>query len=693
MSRKFNAILASTLALPLAAVTPAAVIADQASTKPTAAEQEASVDQTAEGARNAEADDADGEGTENSEASEVQQTPQSDDSQLADDAETGTEAIAEDTVEASNEAEPEAAIETYAAAVSVNSSTKPYSAGTISTIGGATRYETSAQQALDGWSSSEWAIVANGENCADALCSSGLAGALECPILLTNKGSVPDAVSNALKKLGVKHVLVIGGTAVIDDSVCNQLKQVVGSQDVTRLAGPTRYETQLKVYEFGSEHQLWGTSDVAVVNGETFADALSVAPLCYKLRAPIFYVNGGGNLPQAQLDQLKKGGFSNAIVAGGTAVVSSGAESSARSACSGNSVRLGGDTRYETSYKVASYSKDRGMNWDGMAVASGSSLVDALGGGALQGSRNAVLVLKDVNDTTGATVPSRTHPSKFVFFGGENVFPASYKVRIALNSGYPTSQIDGVNCSSSGNWYTINGSKYYWKGSDWAKGPTWIDAWYWFDYTTGAMQTGWVWNSGAGEWQEYGSDGKVITAHYHNVPWVGQPNNYYCGPATGTMILRGLGYNVNVYQVASAMQTDAYHYTSFNDRKFQQGMNHWLGNVYTTAYLPSYSTVRSAVVNSFRNGKATAVDEQERRGGPHFNGHNNGTFSHIMAIDGYDQSSDAVLIADPGGNGALWGGAGKFWYSSLSDFTAKYLQTDVQARYDGRQHIGIYYAN
>ena len=136
------------------------------------------------------------------------------------------------------------------------------------------------------------------------------------------------------------------------------------------------------------------------------------------------------------------------------------------------------------------------------------------------------------------------------------------------------------------------------------------------------------------------------------------------------------------------METDRLGYTSFNNRKFQQGMNRWLGsNIYSTWELPSYSSVRNEIMDSFRNGYATAFDAHERRGGPHYNGHNNSTFSHIVVVDGYNQDTDQVYIVDPGAR-VLWGGAStKFWYS-LSSFVSRFVNSPDWGYRDG---IGMYY--
>ena len=90
-----------------------------------------------------------------------------------------------------------------------------------------------------------------------------------------------------------------------------------------------------------------------------------------------------------------------------------------------------------------------------------------------------------------------------------------------------------------------------------------------------------------------------------NVTWAGQPNNYFCGPASGWMILNAIGAHqsaqgtpLSIDAVASRdyMNTVDYGYTSFHDRRFEYGMNRWLGrDAYTTIHTPSVDQVRDSV--------------------------------------------------------------------------------------------------
>ena len=96
------------------------------------------------------------------------------------------------------------------------------------TIGGSNRYETSAMEALHTFSRTDWAIVASGLGYADSISAAGLAGALQCPIILTEKGSLSSVTSSALRQMGVKHVILLGSTTVASSTVEQQLKSLVG---------------------------------------------------------------------------------------------------------------------------------------------------------------------------------------------------------------------------------------------------------------------------------------------------------------------------------------------------------------------------------------------------------------------------------------------------------------------------------
>ena len=167
------------------------------------------------------------------------------------------------------------------------------------------------------------------------------------------------------------------------------------------------------------------------------------------------------------------------------------------------------------------------------------------------------------------------------------------------------------------------------------------------------------------------------TTMYLDIEWAGQPNGYYCGPASGYMVLNHLGARTSengapltMDNLARYMGVDS---SGADSTGFRNALNNWLGwSAYQTIASPSYDQVRDAVMGAFSTGYPTVVHTYERRGGPHYNGHGNSSMGHFMVVDGYDTATDAVYIADPWAG--VWSASSqKFWYPSLREFTATYI--------------------
>ena len=312
---------------------------------------------------------------------------------------------------------------------------------TVNEIQGATRYETAVKEALTAFSSSTWALVASGGSYADSLAAGALAGALNCPILLSDSKNVPSSTLDALNTLGVSNVILLGGTDVLSANVESQLKKVANT---IRLAGPTRYETQMEIFEYGDQKGYWTGNTVIVATGNDFADALASSPLSFELKAPVFFCDASGSLPEIQKTALES--FSSAqnfIIIGGTKAITTSTEqylSSLSKQRGGAVVRLGGETRYETSAKIASYAvSNLGFQWDGLAFASGTLPYDALAGGPLQGKQQSVLLLADSrSDVSANSVPST--PSSISFLGGYNAIPIGPRVEVCTKLGITSYQ-------------------------------------------------------------------------------------------------------------------------------------------------------------------------------------------------------------------------------------------------------------
>ncbi|WP_099332143.1 cell wall-binding repeat-containing protein [Actinomyces minihominis] len=168
-----------------------------------------------------------------------------------------------------------------------------------------------------------------------------------------------------------------------------------------------------------------------------------------------------------------------------------------------------------------------------------------------------------------------------------------------------------------------------------------------------------------------------------------QINGYYCGPATGEMILSRLGYPrspsglaLNQQNLAkdAYLMTNRYGRTAWVAQAMSRGLNQWMGkNSYVQHAAPSSTIFRSVVTKSFTTtGRPVVVDTQEWSGGVHYNGHPaNSTFSHLMPVEGYNPATDTLIALDP---------ASHFYAASQPSFKYK-----LGAFTGFLQSFGIYY--
>ena len=323
----------------------------------------------------------------------------------------------------------------------------------ITEYSGATMYETAVAQAKAAYpdGSEQAIIVGPGDAWVDALSAAGLA-ASKGPILFSKKDRMKTASLKALQELGVKSVVIIGGTEAVGEGVEDDLKNA-GIEVETRLGGADCYATQLEIFNYGLENNLWSGDLVIVATGTWFGDALSASPVAYAEKAPIFLVDKKKALNDDQKAAWEKAaaeGFGKEVAAvGGEAVVSqetvdyiSGLSKTAGG--SGEAAWLWGETQYETSSAIASWSvRKRGFTWDGVAFTTGQVPYDALAGSVLQGSAKSVMLLADSAFESTITrahnhADDITHMS---FFGGKRALTSNTRIGIADTFGFPYAAI------------------------------------------------------------------------------------------------------------------------------------------------------------------------------------------------------------------------------------------------------------
>lgn len=308
----------------------------------------------------------------------------------------------------------------------------------VTELKGATRYETAALEALKAYSSSKYVLIASGTSFADSIAAAGLAGALACPILLSERDSLHSATASAMSQLGVSNAIILGGEAVIGSGAYNAIKAKVSN--VSRLAGTTRYGTQMQIWSYGVSNNLWQGDTVYIATGESFADALSASPLCFAGKSPVFFVDGSKALPSDQLNAIKSATqFKKFIVLGGEACISAATYSKLSSIASsrgGSVTRLAGETRYETSAEVGKYAvQNLGFTWDGVAFTSGQLPFDALAGAPMQGRYKHPLLLADSASTVSSRAAKGSVTSALTFLGGYSAVSIAARVSVCAELG------------------------------------------------------------------------------------------------------------------------------------------------------------------------------------------------------------------------------------------------------------------
>ncbi|MBC2581558.1 cell wall-binding repeat-containing protein [Clostridium sp. DJ247] len=252
---------------------------------------------------------------------------------------------------------------------------------------GQDRYETAAAISKQGWTTSDYVVVASGEGYADALCAAPLAKKYNAPILLTSSSKLNGKTVEEIKRLNAKHVFIIGKYASVSQQAENELKTIIG--DIKRIGGNDRYETSVLVAK-----ELGAIEKVAVTSGYGFADALSIAPIAAQDNMPIL-LTGKDQLPTAIQNYINenKASIKSSYIIGGEGVISN----TAAQQLSSSSVRLSGKDRFETSLNIMKYFKDK-LKFDSIYVVqgdgpTGNEFADALSGAALAVKTSSPVVL------------------------------------------------------------------------------------------------------------------------------------------------------------------------------------------------------------------------------------------------------------------------------------------------------------
>ncbi|MCW4681703.1 SpoIID/LytB domain-containing protein [Bacillus pumilus] len=227
--------------------------------------------------------------------------------------------------------------------------------------------------------------------------------------------------------ISVKLSNYVGNQKSLSVSTTGAYK-VVGNNvsTVQRYAGKTLYDTANFIASNGWKKP----ATIVVVNKDAFSDAISVAPLAYKLNAPILYTEKSV-LTKATESQIKKMNPDNILIIGGTSVISTKTETALKKY--GKIKRISGATRYDVSKNIA---KEMGT-YSQAIVVTGRVFAD---GAAIApyAARNGYPILL----TPKSKLPNYSLPKKVMIIGGENAVGKSVEKQIKKTSS--VTRIDGM---------------------------------------------------------------------------------------------------------------------------------------------------------------------------------------------------------------------------------------------------------
>ncbi|MBA2266677.1 MAG: cell wall-binding repeat-containing protein [Chloroflexi bacterium] len=198
----------------------------------------------------------------------------------------------------------------------VSGTLEAYTDGPVTRLAGVDRYATAAAVSRAVFASGvAAAFVATGESFPDALSAGPAAVKVRGPVLLTARGSTPQALRDELARLKPQRIYLLGGTSAVTDAV-KQTIQGYTAAPVVRLSGADRFATAVAV----SKTFFSRPPAVHLATGMNFPDALSAVPAAGRAGAPLLLV-GQSSLPNPVRTELTRLFPPRCYVIGGTAVI------------------------------------------------------------------------------------------------------------------------------------------------------------------------------------------------------------------------------------------------------------------------------------------------------------------------------------------------------------------------------------
>lgn len=308
------------------------------------------------------------------------------------------------------------------------------------------------------------AVLATGDNPADALAVTPVAAHHGAPVLLTrsNAGIEPDLGRFVTRDLlpntkfeeplfSVSQIEIVGGPNAVPFSIENSVRQLDDDAYASRTYGDNRYETAYEVYEeLGRAGYGVPWSDTALVVASDPAspdtgwpDALSAANLISgKDEVPPIVLTQESHLPPASEALLDSPGIDHATILGSPLVIDAVAEGQIGSHVDSTS-RLQGPDRYATNMETVRYAAQQpDVITDEVFVTTGEDWPDGLTAAAAAAHFDGILLLVDGHDAQRSSEAlawlAETQPRNVYIVGGPSAVSEGMESLIEAAAGGET---------------------------------------------------------------------------------------------------------------------------------------------------------------------------------------------------------------------------------------------------------------
>ncbi|GAA0491834.1 hypothetical protein IRB23M11_18720 [Alkalibacterium sp. m-11] len=283
---------------------------------------------------------------------------------------------------------------------------------TVERIAGQNRMRVAENISRRGWSSSDTVIIANGYKFTDALSGTPLAAHHNAPMLLVSDKRIDSETLTEIARLKARNIIILGGPHSVPEHISNTLKN--RGLNVRRIAGQNRYDTSRMIAE--EVISLRGPSTAHLVNGDAYADAVSISTVAGRYKQPILLTRANELHPEVRK-------LTNTIkdwrIIVGTTSISNTDENQLKSRVS-NATRLAGKDRYEVNKRVLNH---WGISGRKVYIGSGTAFADILTGSILASRENSGVLLLDERDNNIQTAENYARNkglNHFIILGGTN---------------------------------------------------------------------------------------------------------------------------------------------------------------------------------------------------------------------------------------------------------------------------------